>query len=333
MVYEHLFVMDPLASLNRPLDSSLRMLFELAAKGHGIRVCEPKQLAWSGGDKAAVARCQRLMFAGSPQTFSTGSSETVSLLSFDAVHMRKDPPYDMDYIATTWLLESASSRGVRVYNDPAALRRFNEKLAILLFPEACQAALATSDSEALLAFVENQANGDAILKPLTLFGGRGVERLQLKSDGRAQVLAKLRSATGDGASIRLIQPFNPAIYDGEVRVFTGFGRPLAWCLKRPAPGEFLANTRAGATLEAYEPTTVESTRVTSVASALHTQGVFLTGFDLIGGFVSEINLTSPRLLQAANDRTNYYAVLAGQMEADIAEAKGRSAGRDSHRDT
>jgi len=120
----------------------------------------------------------------------------------------------------------------------------------------------------------------------------------------------------------LIQPFNPAIYAGEVRVFTGFGQPLAWCLKRPAAGEFLANTRAGATLEAYQPTATEVARVSQVAAALHQHGVFLAGFDLIGGYVSEINLTSPRLLQAADDKVDYYAILAAQMESDISNLQG-----------
>jgi len=323
MVYEHLFVMDPLGSLNRPLDSSLRMLFALAARGHGIRVCEPRHLAWNGGDLAAVACCRRLTFSGSAQEFSVGAEEALGLRTFAAIHMRKDPPYDMDYIATTWLLESASSGGVRVYNSPAALRQFNEKLSILLFPAACQAALASSDSEALMAFVENQAHGDAILKPLTLFGGRGVERLELQRDGKALILAKLKAATAEGTSMRLIQPFNPAIYAGEVRVFTGFGQPLAWCLKRPAAGEFLANTRAGATLEAYQPTATEVARVSQVAAVLHQHGVFLAGFDLIGGYVSEINLTSPRLLQAADDKVDYYAILAAQMESDISNLKGK----------
>ena len=300
MSIEHLFVIDPLASLNVTLDSSLRMMAALARRGQRIHVCEPRQLYRRNGDLTARARATELHFGGEAGSYEVGATTDLALAHMAAVHMRKDPPYDLDYITCTWLLSTATAQGIRVYNSPEALRRHNEKLAILDFPAACRSALVSSDPEQLLAFAESDARGDAILKPLTLFGGRGVERLEVAVLGRDQALARLRDATDEGQRARLIQAFDPAIFSGEVRVFTAFGQPIAWCLKRPAPGQYLANTRMGATLSPYTPTPDEVRRVETVARALATEGAVLLGFDLIGGYVSEINLTSPRLLQAGS---------------------------------
>ena len=252
----------------------------------------------------------------------TEDTRTVrSLRTFEAVHMRKDPPYDLDYVATTWLLDTALP-STRVYNSPQSLRRFNEKLAIFLFPQDCHQALVSCDPEALLRFVRNEAAGDAILKPLTLFGGRGVERLQLELEGEMQILDKLGEATQHGRSMRLVQPFDKAVFAGEVRAFTAFGQPVAWCLKRPLTGNFLANTRAGAKLETYEPSDVEKERVTRIATTLLAEGVAFIGFDIIGGFISEINLTSPRLLKAPHDTNDYYDQLVSLIEADLSQSLG-----------
>ena len=315
----HLFVMDPLASLNRPLDSSLRMMYELSRRGHTVYSCTPTQLSWSNTRDSADANCAVLRFSGSPMDFTEDARTVRSLRSFDALHMRKDPPYDLDYVATTWLLDTALP-SARVYNAPQALRRFNEKLAIFLFPQDCHQALVSCDPAALLGFVRHEAAGDAILKPLTLFGGRGVERLQLALHGEDQIRAKLEEATQRGQSMRLIQPFDKAVFAGEVRAFTAFGKPIAWCLKRPLTGNFLANTSAGAKLEIYEPSAIEMERVTRIATTLFAEGVAFIGFDIIGGFISEVNLTSPRLLKAPHDKNDYYDQLVSLIEADLGQS-------------
>ncbi len=315
MAPAHLFLIDPLESLNKELDSSLRLMFELKAMGHDVFTAEPRQLAWrTGGHAAAASRA--MTFGKSAKEFTAAAPASRSLGDFAAIHMRKDPPYDLDYITTTWLLDAAP-KSTRVYNSPSALRTFNEKLAILRFPEATRPALVSADPQELLRFVEKEAHGDAILKPLTLFGGRGVERLEAKKDLDA-ARRKLAEETGDGMHLRLIQPFDQGIFQGELRAFTAFGKPVAWCLKKPASGQFLANTRAGATLHAYTPTPEENRRVTDVAQALLKEGVVFIGFDVIGGYVSEINITSPRLLAAPGDTTPYYSQLAELVSQNLA---------------
>lgn len=315
MAPSHLFLIDPLESLNKELDSSLRLMFELKALGHDVLVAEPRQLGWrTGGHAAAAARV--IAFGKTAKEFTAGGQQQRSLGDFAAIHMRKDPPYDLDYITTTWLLD-ATPKATRVYNSPSSLRTFNEKLAILRFPEATRPALVSADPDALLQFAQSDAAGDAILKPLTLFGGRGVERLQVAKDP-AQARAKLAEETGNGAHLRLIQPFDAGVFQGELRAFTAFGKAIAWCLKKPAAGQYLANTRAGATLHPYTPTGDELRRVTDVAAALLKEGVAFIGFDVIGGYISEINITSPRLLAAPGDNAPYYAQLAGLVAKDLA---------------
>src|SRR4051794_21181159 len=124
----HLFVIDPLPSLNLKLDSSLRMMAALARRGHEIFVCEPRQVAWLKAAGAAHASVQSLRFRGAATEFTAASPGRRQLTDFAAIHMRKDPPFDMEYIATTWLLESAQT-AAKIYNAPAALRGLNEKLA------------------------------------------------------------------------------------------------------------------------------------------------------------------------------------------------------------
>ena len=324
MNYQHLFVIDPLDSLNLPLDSSLRMMFELQSLGHRVHVCEPKHLLWSS-QSGPQAHAQEIVFGQEATQFRVGDRASLPYDSFAAIHMRKDPPYDIDYVATTWLLDPAS-KSTKVYNHPEALRRHNEKLAILRFPQDIKPVLVSSEPQALLDFVVHHCQGDAVIKPLTLFGGRGVVRLTLRQSTSAahgglskeDLLAELTRETEGGRHIRLVQPFDPAIFDGEVRVFTAFGEPISWCLKRPAKGQFLANTRAGAQLETYSPKPEEDARVRRIAREMLKEGVSFIGFDLIGGYVSEINLTSPRLLQAPGSNENYYKKIASMIAKDVA---------------
>ena len=308
MPQSHLFIIDAPESLNLALDSSLRLAFALSRKGHLVFASQVKDLSWASGSAQAAAKVSRIIFGAEPQSAKFDPLRTESLAFFSAIHMRKDPPFDLDYITSTWLLESVADKS-KVYNHPAALRSLNEKLAIFKFPEAIRPALASCSPENLLEFLKSKADGDAVLKPLHQYGGRGVIRVQLgtaqlKTD--REVLDLFRAETDNGKQLRLIQAFDKSIFEGEVRAFYVGGKPLAWCLKRPAKGEFLANTRSGATLETYTPTTQDLERVGQVAKELQKQGVDIVGFDLLGGFISEINLTSPRLLQAPGDNTPYY---------------------------
>jgi glutathione synthase len=309
-------MVDPIETLNLALDSSLRMAFELSRLGHEVALADARSLARrSSSSSTEVAACLAT-FSKGPTAPELSPAKRELLSDFAAVHMRKDPPWDLDYVATTWLLDGCGAR-TKVYNAPEALRSLNEKLAIFLYPEAIRPALASASPEELLRFIKNEARGDAVIKPLSLFGGRGVQRLELSKLGEQALMKILTHETAEGSSLRLVQPFDPLIAEGEVRAFTMGGKALAWCLKKPAHGEFLANTRAGATLHRWEPTPEVKTRVEKIALDLTRRGAPIVGFDLIGGFVSEINLTSPRLLQAPDDKTNYYAEFARWVASDL----------------
>jgi len=314
----HLFVIDPIETLNFPLDSSLRIARALRSLGHETYICTPGQIEWASRDGCAVAYAQELRSAEADVSrYQLHAKKRLRLDHFRAIHMRKDPPYDLAYIACTWLLDTAAKAGVKVMNAPQALRDYNEKLSILLFPEAIQDALVSTDPEHFMEFLRNEAQGDAVLKPLTLFGGRGVLRLNLATQSKEEISEILQTETSKGLDYRLMQPFDKRIFEGEVRVFTARGQAMAWCLKKPHGENFLANTRSGATLEPYHPSAREVHLVEGIAQKLLADGVYFLGFDLIGGHVSEINLTSPRLLQATDENTEPYTRIAGLIDRDL----------------
>ncbi len=304
----HLFIMDPIEKLNLDLDTSLKLARKLGSMGDQVFFCEPRHIHWHSSAGAAMVHARRFDFSGNQSVQLSHASVRYALPDFHGVHMRKDPPFDMNYIGTTWLLDSAT-QSARVMNDPQALRDHNEKLAIFQFPSDTLSALVSSDTQDLLQFALEDAHGDAIIKPLDMFGGQGVSRLQVIKDDEpsmAEARRTLDHATNQGTVMRLIQPFDKRIYEGEVRAFAVGGIPLAWCLKLPASGSFLANTRAGAQLSPYTPSSGEIETVERVSKALLDRGIFVVGYDLIGGKISEINVTSPRLLQGRGDLTDYF---------------------------
>jgi len=317
MTVNHLFLIDPLASLNLALDSSLRMMYALESIGHQIWISEPRHLFWQTPQVSAAAKVFKLSFKGDVQNPQIIQEKSHNLDFFNAIHMRKDPPYDLDYITATWMLDTAGS-GTKVFNRPEALRSYNEKLLIFQFPRFAKPALFSSNVEDIVTFIKNTANGDGIIKPLHLFGGRGVQRVTIKSGDDENAARKLlTSETGDGQTAKLVQAFDSNIFSGEVRVFTAFGEPIAWCLKKPASGEYLANTRTGATLHTYDPPKEEHERVVQFAAILNNLGMPFIGFDIIGGYVSEVNITSPRLLQAPGDTEFYYEKIAELVSQNL----------------
>jgi glutathione synthase len=314
----HLFVIDPIENLNLKLDSSLRVARALCNIGHLAYICTPGQLEWLSRESCAAAFAQELAFPdGTINSMRLSPARRLRLDFFQAIHMRKDPPYDMNYIASTWLLDSAVARGVKVYNAPAALRNLNEKLSIFKYPDAIRDGLVSADPQQLLHFLKESSNGDAVLKPLTLYGGHGVLRLNLNQQKEEQILHILREETQDGQDLRLMQAFDQRIFEGELRTFCVNGKALSWCLKKPQGDNFLANTRSGATLESYHPHLDEVAMVEKVAQSLLDEGVYFVGFDIIGNFISEINITSPRLLHGPDDTRDYYKEIATAIDLDL----------------
>ena len=297
--HKHLFVIDPVENLNLKLDSSLRLAKALLENNQECFLTTPTDITWLGGTPISTPFCRATqLLLGSGPTPDMGKSFKVNLGTFASIHMRKDPPYDLDYISCTWMLAVAERAGVKVYNNTEALRSINEKLAIFEFPQYCLPGVVSFSSEELLTFAREQANGDIIIKPLTLFGGRGVRRLNLSDLGEGKFAEELRKETAGDTQMRLVQAFNQSIFQGELRVFACCGQILSWCLKTPHNGEYLANTGRGASLNTYSPREVEVRMVQDVSHKLAAKGIKMVGFDIIGGYLSEINISSPRLLTA-----------------------------------
>lgn len=287
----HLFVIDPVGQLNLAWDTTIKLTFAMSAAGAEVFCTTLAGLVQNSHPTRISAHCQRMSFSGSPETLNLTPPTQMSFDDFDCVHMRKEPPYDLAYIECLWILNQGKAQ-TRVINDPTALQQINEKLVILDFPQYCRPAIVSSDPQALFEFAKSHCGGDIVVKPLNLYGGRGVVRLHEPST----LLADLKRETQGGSQTRLVQRYEPKVTHGEVRAFAVGGRPMSWCLKVPSPGDFLANTRAGSTLHEYTPTAREEQIVSDVASELMTRGVYVTGFDLIDGWLSEVNITCPALL-------------------------------------
>ncbi len=314
----HLFVMDSAENLNLKLDSSLRLAQALILAGHECYMTTIDGISWSYSDKQQSLQILAQQLLGSTvDTPTIGNSLTLNAATIDAVYMRKDPPFDMSYLSCTWLLSALSSHA-KVYNNPQAIRDKNEKLIILDYPQYIQPALVSTRSQNILDFIKSHCAGDAIIKPLDLFGGRGVERVTLDDMTANNAMDKINNLTDNQRSLRIIQPFDKSIHKGEVRVFTAGGKIISWCLKVPASGEYLANTRMGAKILAYQPSPSEVNMILDVSQDLLKKGIFLVGYDLIGGKISEINITSPRLLLPNNiDSSPYYKSIASILTQDL----------------
>ena len=312
---KHLFVIDPVEKLNLKLDTSMRIMQALGAIGHEVWITTIDGLGW--GPQGGFSLCCQIHFEPKGElSFHLSDRVKTELRSFRAIHQRKDPPYDLSYIATTWLLDSVLGE-VRIYNDPHSLRSLNEKISVLHFREACRDALVSSDAEEVGKFITSSCDGDAIVKPLTFHGGKGVERIELAQRSEEENKSRIKQLL-DEESPRIIQPFDKAIYEGEVRAFTAFGEVVGCCLKRPAKGSYLANTGQGATLEAHKLTPLEEERVAAVATSLMQQGVYFIGFDIIGEYISEVNITSPRLLVGEGESAEAaYIKIAQLIDEDL----------------
>ena len=298
MSQSHLFIMDPFEKLNLKLDSSLRMAFALKELGHKISFASAQDLFWQNSSKFAKLTAYELHFHDGPMSASLGASASLTLDVFKGIHMRKDPPFDMNYIASTWLLDAVPPT-TKVLNNPQMLRSFNEKLGAFQFSNWMLPSATSANVRELLEFIRKLDSEFVIIKPLDLYGGRGIEKMP--RNNFATLHAKLEVMTHTNQTAVMVQPFDPAVYAGEIRAFTAGGEVIAWCKKVPAKDNFLANTGAGATLSHHIPTGPQKAAVTEIAKKLLGSGVFLTGIDLIGDQVSEVNITSPRMLIAPPD--------------------------------
>lgn len=312
----HLLVIDELEKLNIQLDSSLKMSRAFQDFGDQVQFSYIDSLAWNGAESSATATCFDLQIDEKAGVLKAKNRSRVALSEYDSIHMRKEPPLDMRYIEACWLLNSARKEAV-IYNDPERLVTINEKLSIYHFPDFADAVLVSANVDEIVDFAKKEAQGDIIIKPLGLYGGRGVKRLQVQESQEKDFVDALNEETQKGVERRIIQPFNREIFKGEIRVFGFKDHVLSWCLKKPAKGSYFANTREGATLESYQPSDALRAQVVSMGARLAELGIKVWGIDVIGENLSEINVTSPRMLVVGEDEQSYYREFIELVRKDI----------------
>ena len=301
-----LVIMDPIAGIKVHKDSTFAMLLEAQARGWPIAYAEQPWL--SQRDGRSLARTRPLQVQDDPQHwFDLGEMEQRPIDDFDLVLMRKDPPLDLDYIATTWLLDQPAAAGTLVVNHPAALRNANEKLAATRFPQFCPPVLVSCDAGELSAFVD--AEGDVILKPLDGMGGASVFRVRPHDPNRNVIVETL---TRHGRRLIMAQRFIPEIAAGDKRILVIDGEPVPWALARiPAQGETRGNLAAGGRGEGVELSERDREIVAGVAPWLRENGILFAGLDVIGDYLTEINITSPTCIRELD--TLYSLNIAGTL--------------------
>jgi glutathione synthase len=293
-----LFVADPIESFKTHKDTTFAMMREAQARGHAIWVCEPKDLIWQkGGRVSAAMRAIRL--TGQASWFEVLGAEVLALAEFDAVLMRKDPPFDAEFFYATHLLSQAEREGARVLNRPQALREHPEKLAILEFPEWIGPTLVTRDAQAIRNF--HAQHRDIILKPLDGMGGMGIFRVGPDGMNLGSIIETLNQ---DGATSVMVQRYLPEIVDGDKRVLLIGGKPVPYCLARiPQGDEVRGNLAAGGRGEARALTERDRQIGEALGPILMARGLLLVGLDIIGSCLTEINVTSPTCFQEIQQQT------------------------------
>jgi glutathione synthase len=285
---EFAFITDPLASLKAYKDTSVAMMRALQARGATLFVLEPADLFWTAS--ATQGRVRPLTVTDDDhEWYQPGEALIRPLTSFDAVMMRKDPPFDMEYVYSTYLLEAAESEGALVLNRPRAVRDHNEKMAIARFPEFTVPTLVSRDPGMLSSFIDQ--HNDVILKPLDGMGGASVFRVRTDDPNRNVIIETLAHY---GARTVMAQRFIREIVDGDKRIVLIDGKPIPHVLARiPKPGETRGNLAVGG-LGVARPLTARDREIAeSVGPRLAAEGLFVVGLDVIGDFLTEVNVTSP----------------------------------------
>lgn len=296
-----LFVADPLESFKVHKDTTFAMMREAQRRGHLIFACEPKDLRWQTGQRVMAPVRQIRLTGHSVDWFVPVGvdRQDCSLCDFDAVLMRKDPPFDSEYFYSTHLLEQAEREGARVFNSPRALRDHPEKLALLEFASYAGPTLVTRSAQDIRHF--HAEHRDIILKPLDGMGGAGIFRV--KDDG-LNLGSIMETLNRDGAQSVMVQRFLPAIELGDKRVLVIAGVPVPFCLARiPQGGEVRGNLAVGGKGVAQAISARDREIAQAIGPTLAARGLLLVGLDVIGDSLTEVNVTSPTCFQEIFDQT------------------------------
>ncbi|MGL4473620.1 MAG: glutathione synthase [Shewanella sp.] len=285
-------VMDPISSINIKKDSSFAMLLAAQARGYQLYYMEMSDLAIEDGQ--TMARMRPLTVAmDSDNWYQMGEVVIAPLASLDVVLMRKDPPFDTEYIYATYMLERAEEQGCLIINKPQSLRDANEKLFTSWFSQFTPKTLVTSDAARLRAF--HQTYGDIILKPLNGMGGSSIFRIKQDDPNLAVIIETL---TEHGRCYAMAQQFIPDISAGDKRILVVDGEPAPYCLARiPAKGETRGNLAAGGTGVAQALSESDWHIARTIGPELKRRGLVFVGLDVIGDKLTEINVTSPTCIR------------------------------------
>jgi glutathione synthase len=308
------FVVDPLDSFKISKDTTFAIMREASARGHALHALEQHDLSWGGGK--VLARSRRVHLTGEkPGWYRVENPVLGPLTTFDAVLMRKDPPFDMEYVYSTYHLELAEAQGARVFNRPRAIRDWNEKMGVARFPQFAPPTVVTRRDELIREFLAEHR--DVILKPLDGMGGASVFRVR-HDDPNLNVI--LETVTHHGGRTIMAQRYLPEIRDGDKRVLLIGGKPVPWCLARiPKPGETRGNLAAGGTGVARELTARDREIAETLAPVLAREGLLLVGLDVIGDYLTEVNVTSPTCFQEITDQSgvNVAGLMLDALEAAV----------------
>ena len=311
-----LFVADPLELFQTYKDTTFSMMREAQRRGHRISACGPEHLLWRSGDVVQAA-VREIRLTGEPDPWFLETGTPVRpLKEFDAIVMRKDPPFDSEYFYATHLLQQAEREGARVFNKPAALRDHPEKLAIMEFARYTSPTLVTRDADAVRAF--HAEHHDIILKPLDGMGGAGIFRV--KADG-LNLGSVTETLNRDGATTLMVQRFVPEITQGDKRVLVIAGQPVPFSLARiPQGNEVRGNLAVGGKGVAQALTPRDRELAAAIGPVLAARGLLLIGLDVIGDSLTEINVTSPTCFQEITEQTGFDvpAMFVDALEAAVA---------------
>ena len=290
------FVMDPIGTINTEKDTTFVLMLEAQARGHEVWYLELKDMFVK--EAQAFGNATQISLERSEDFYKLGDTQTLPLESFDAVWMRKDPPVNKDFLYATYILSLIDENKTKVLNNPTGIRESNEKLYSLFFPEVIPQSIVTKNISQLEEFLTD-AGGEIVVKPLDGHGGEGIFYVR-KGDRNANVI--LESITKFGTEYVIGQKFIEKVSEGDKRIIILNGEPLGAVLRVPKPGgEFRSNFHSGGSPAKSELTQRDLEICEAIGPQLRKDGLYLVGLDVIGGYVTEINTTSPTGVQEINN--------------------------------
>jgi len=285
-------VMDPISQVNVAKDSSMAMMLEAQSRGYELYYMEMKDLYLVQGQCRATTHKIKV-FDDSEHWYELSDPQDIAVSELDAVLMRKDPPFDTEFIYATYMLERAEEEGTLIVNKPQSLRDCNEKLFTAWFSEFTPKTLVTRSSDQIRAFHQKQQ--DVIIKPLDGMGGASIFRIK-ENDANVGVI--IETLTNHGQQYAMVQEFMPQIADGDKRILIVNGEPMPYCLARiPAQGETRGNLAAGGRGVARPLSVSDKAIADAIGPELKKRGLYFVGLDVIGDKVTEINVTSPTCIR------------------------------------